>query len=223
MKDVCIKNTISVLFFSLLLLHPAVEAQPFAAEIAAFKKKDSISFPPENAILFVGSSSFTKWTDIQDYFPGHIILNRAFGGSTLPDIIRYEQSVIFPYKPKQIVIYCGENDIASADSITGKVVLERFKQLFTDIRNRFPKVSVVYISMKPTPSRWRMKERLEEGNRLIEKYLKKKKKTKFVSVWNSMLDADGKPMEDIFISDKLHMNAKGYAIWQKIIEPALIK
>jgi len=36
-----------------------------------------------------------------------------------------------------------------------------------------------------------------------------------------MLGADGKPMPDIFIGDKLHMNAKGYAIWQKIIEPYL--
>ena len=31
------------------------------------------------------------------------------------------------------------------------------------------------------------------------------------------------PMEDIFLNDRLHMNAKGYAIWQKIIEPYLIK
>jgi lysophospholipase L1-like esterase len=101
--------------------------------------------------------------------------------------------------------------------------LERFKQLFTDIRKQFPKTPVVFISMKPSPSRWQMKERLIAGNALIEKYLKKKKKTKFVSVWNSMLGPDGKPIEDIFIADKLHMNAKGYAIWQKLIEPQLLK
>ena len=211
------------IFFLIVFLHFAAGAQPFAAEIAAFKKKDSISFPPQDAILFVGSSSFTKWTDIQNYFPGHTIINRGFGGSTLPDLIRYEQAVIFPYRPKQVVIYCGENDIASADSISGEIVFKRFKRLFQDIRNQFPKIPLVYISMKPCPLRWHMQERLVEGNSLIKKYLKKKKQTKFISVWNSMLDPDGKPREDIFIEDKLHMNAKGYAIWQKIIEPVLIK
>jgi lysophospholipase L1-like esterase len=61
------------------------------------------------------------------------------------------------------------------------------------------------------------------ANRLIKKYLKKKKNTAFVSVWNAMLGEDGKPLPDIFISDNLHMNAKGYAIWQKLIEPYLVK
>jgi len=53
-------------------------AQPFAKEIAAFKKQDSVSFPPKNAILLVGSSSFTLWKDVQSYFTSHTIVNRGF-------------------------------------------------------------------------------------------------------------------------------------------------
>jgi lysophospholipase L1-like esterase len=207
----------------IFLLNGAAAAQPFASDIAAFKKQDSISFPPKNAILFVGSSSFTKWKDVQNYFPGYTIINRGFGGSVLKDVIRYEQDIIFPYQPKQIVIYCGENDVASSDTVTGKIVLERFKQLFTDIRTQFPKTPVAFISLKPSPSRWQMKERMIAANVLIRKYLKKKKHTKFINVWDSMLDADGQPLKDIFIEDKLHMNAKGYSIWQKIMLPYLIK
>ena len=198
-------------------------AQPFAGDIAAFKKQDSISFPQKNAILFVGSSSFTKWKDVQNYFPGHTIINRGFGGSTLPDVIRYENAVIFPYQPKQIVIYCGENDVAASDTVTAAIVAARFKQLYTDIRAQLPLTSIVFISLKPCPSRWQMRDRMMAANTLIKKYLRKKKHTTFISVWNSMLDASGKPMEDIFIEDKLHMNAKGYAIWQKLIAPHLLK
>lgn len=198
-----------------------IYAQQFANDIAAFKKKDSAAFPPKHAILFVGSSSFTKWTDVQNYFPDHTIINRGFGGSTLPDVIRYEQDVIVKYNPAQIVIYCGENDIASSDSISGKIVFERFKQLFTDIRKYFPKTPVVYISMKPCPLRWKMRDRLETGNLLIKKYLKKQRRSKFVNIWDPMLGKNGMPMEDIFTEDNLHMNAKGYAIWQKSIEPYL--
>lgn len=213
-----------ITFVSLLLgLLLLVNAQPFANDIAAFKKQDSISFPPKNAILFVGSSSFTMWKDVQEYFPQYIIINRGFGGSSLPDVIRYEPDIIFPYQPKQIIIYCGENDLTASDTVTGQLIAERFQQLFRDIRNRFPKVPVGYVSMKPSPSRQRLMQKMNEGNMLIKKFLKKKRKTAFMDVYHHMLKEDGTPMTDIFLGDNLHMNKKGYAIWQKIIEPFLLK
>src|SRR5215469_6462501 len=204
------------------LLH-AQQTPAFWSDIQNFKKQDSVQSPPQHAILFVGSSSFTKWTDIQKYFPGYTIINRGFGGSSLPDVIHYENDVIFKYDPKQIVIYYGENDIAGSSEVTGQIVFERFEQLFKDIRAKYPKVPIIYISMKPSPSRWSMKDKMMEGNKLIKKFLEMQKKTVFVNVWNSMLGPDGKPKPDIFIEDKLHMNAKGYAIWQKKLQPLLVK
>jgi lysophospholipase L1-like esterase len=198
-------------------------AQPFIQDIAAFKKMDSVLFPPRNAILFVGSSSFTMWKDVQKYFPQFTIVNRGFGGSSLSDVSRYAEDIIFPYQPKQIVIYCGENDIAGDSSVTGKMVYQRFVQLFNQIRDKMPDVPVAFISLKPSPSRWHLKDKMTEANKRIKKMLKKKKATAFINVWDAMLNSDGKPMEDIFLQDKLHMNAKGYAIWQKLIEPYLIK
>ncbi len=217
---------ISILFFGLFISCTVVAQElkpPFFGDIQNFRKLDSISFPPKNEILFIGSSSFTNWKDVQLYFPAHKIINRGFGGSSLPDVIRYADKIIFPYQPKQIVIYCGENDIAGSDSVTGEMVFNRLKKLFTDIRKNLPGVPVVYISMKPSPNRWHMKDRMIKGNKLIKKFLRKKKNSKFISVWKKMLGPDGKPMEDIFLQDKLHMNAKGYAIWQKLITPFLLK
>ena len=214
-------RTAFVLLFA--VVSTAAFAQPFADEIAAFKKQDSIAFPPKHAILFVGSSSFRKWQDVSAYFPNYTIINRGFGGSTLPDMIRYEQDIIFRYQPKQIVIYCGENDVASSDTVTAQILFERFKKLYSDIRMVMPAVPLLFVSLKPSPSRWQMRDRMIAANKLIKKYLKKKNNAAFVSVWNDMLGADGKPMPDIFVGDNLHMNAKGYAIWQKLIEPYLLK
>ncbi|HEY4151233.1 MAG TPA: G-D-S-L family lipolytic protein, partial [Chitinophagaceae bacterium] len=90
----------------------AQTAPPFWPEILAFKKADAVQPPQAHCILFVGSSSFTKWKDVNDYFPGYPIVNRGFGGSTLPDVIRYAYDIILPYHPKQVIIYCGENDLA---------------------------------------------------------------------------------------------------------------
>src|SRR4029077_10211202 len=73
----------------LVISNVIAQAQPFISEIKNFKKQDSISFPPKEAILFVGSSSFNFWKDVQDYFPGYTIINRGFGGSSIPDVIRY--------------------------------------------------------------------------------------------------------------------------------------
>lgn len=216
---------IKKIFFTGLLLHVLLVAyaQPFVNEIAAFKKKDSISFPPQKAILFVGSSSFTRWTDVQDYFPGFTIINRGFGGSSLSDVIRYENDILFSYEPKQIIIYCGENDFAFSDTVAVITVVDRFKQLFIDIRKRLPKVAVAYISMKPSPSRVQLMSKMLRANLAIKNYLKEKKKTAYIDVYTKMLDKDGKPLSDIFLSDNLHMNKKGYNLWQKIIEPYLLK
>ncbi|MEO7766675.1 MAG: GDSL-type esterase/lipase family protein [Ferruginibacter sp.] len=199
------------------------QTPPFYKEVQQFKKLDSNHFPAKNSILFIGSSSFTKWVDVQDYFPGYRIVNRAFGGSTLPDVTRYANDIILRYKPKQIIIYCGENDIASADSITAKIVFNRFKQLFQLVRKHLPMVALAYVSMKPSPSRQKFWPKMREGNLLIKNYLKTKKYTDYIDVYYSMFNKNGTVMKDIFIEDNLHMNAKGYAIWQKIIKPYLLK
>ena len=197
---------------------------PFQDEIEVFKKMDSLSSPPKNSILFVGSSSFKNWKDINNYFPGLPIINRGFGGSSLTDLIFFNQETIIKYKPKQIYIYCGENDIASSDTVTPQMVLERFKTLFSIIRTQLGKtIQIVYISIKPSIARWKMENTFVAANTLIQNYLHHQKNTQFLDIHSAMLDSDGMVLTDIFISDKLHMNAKGYAIWQKIIEPTLLQ
>lgn len=220
------KVLFSVLLIIIALAGFSQVAPPFRKEIDAFLKADSASRPASKQILFVGSSSFTFWKDIKDYFPGYPIINRGFGGSTLSDLIRYTDEVIIPYKPKQIIIYCGENDIADAwdkNRITPDTVLLRFTTLFKAIRKKLGKVPVVFVSIKPSPSRWKMENDFVKANQLIKAYLRTQRKTKYVNVHDAMLLSDGNVNPELFIKDNLHMNAKGYAIWQKIIEPVLMK
>lgn len=211
--------------FCLFLVSGSLIAQepfPFWNDIQQFKKSDSISFPARKQILFVGSSSFTYWKDVKDYFPGKPILNRAFGGSTLVDLMRYRYEVILPYQPKQIVMYCGENDFAASDTVSVETVVGRFKALFSQIRARYPQVPFVYVSMKPSPSRAHLMPKYKSANEQIKSYLSVQKNTSFADVYSAMLKVDGSPMDDIFLDDKLHMNASGYAIWKKILTPLLI-
>ena len=211
--------------FILLSLCSSLKAQQprYYNDIQRFKKQDSIKMPPQHAILFIGSSSFTKWTDVQNYFPEYTIINRAFGGSTLPEVINYANDIVFPYSPKQVIIYCGENDLASSDTITPTIVLNRFKQLFEIIRKESGSVNIAYVSIKPSPIRKKNQIKAEQANELIRKFLKTKPKAAFIDVYHSMLLKERNINGEIFTSDSLHMNAKGYAIWQKAIQPYLLK
>lgn len=219
MKRITLIITAFLLAFA--ITHTYAQQPRFYNDIQQFKKLDSNQFPPKHAVLFIGSSSFTFWKDVQKYFPGHTIINRGFGGSTLPDLIRYADDIVFAYNPKQIVIYCGENDLAAADTVNAETVTKRFVVLFNLIRQRYAKIPLLYISMKPSPSREHLMQKMDTANQAIQTFLKKQKKATFIDVYHVMLDDNGKPRKELFVEDMLHMNRNGYAIWQKVIAPHL--
>ena len=161
------------------------------------------------------------WKTANETFPEKTIVNVGFGGSTLLDQIRYIDYVITPYKPRQIVIYCGENDIAYDSTVTGCEVLNRFIELTGLIRERFPEAHLSYVSMKPSPSREKLLPVYQEGNALIKEYLKSIKRSSYINVFGAMLDSAGNPRRELFLGDMLHMNEAGYAIWKELIRPHL--
>ena len=199
-------------------------AQPFKQEIDQFIKSDSIVLPPKGQIVFAGSSSFTKWKDIAMYFPGYPIINRGFGGASLVDLIYYVDETIIRHKPSQVFIYCGENDLADVDTVLPSIVLDRFKTLHGILLKKLPSsTKIVFVSIKPSIARWRLESKFVEANKLIKAYIETQKNCQFLDIHNSMLDPNKKVLNDIFIADQLHMNAKGYQIWQKIFAPVLVR
>lgn len=215
----------AVLLFFLFLLNSMgllAQTQPFEAEIKAFATSDRIVPPLQGKIVFAGSSSFTKWKDINQYFPGYPIINRGFGGANLLELTQYVQETILKYHPKQVVIYCGENDLASSDTVTPKIVMDRFVILYKIIRNQLGKKTIIsFVSIKPSISRWHLENKIVQTNALISNFIAQQTNAHFINIHNAMLEKDGSVMKDIFIADNLHMNAKGYAIWQQIIFPYL--
>lgn len=193
---------------------------PFNGEIAAFEAQDLVTAPPKNAILFTGSSSIRLWNNLKEAFPDKVVLNRGFGGSTLPDVIRYTDRIIIPYRPKQVVIYAGENDVASG-KVSAQETYDRFVTLFQKIRKELPRTSIVFISMKPSPSRRQYFPVILEANRMIKDFLAKQRRTNYVDVYTPMLNAAGQPIPDLFKADSLHMTPKGYVIWAEKVRPVL--
>jgi lysophospholipase L1-like esterase len=206
------------ILFCCICCHLQGAAQAFINEIKKFQQQDSIALPPKKSILFIGSSTFTNWKNVQTYFPNTTIINRGFGGSTLLDVIYYHQQVVSPYHPKKVIVYCGENDIAYSDTVSTAVVLQRFITLFNTIRKQYKKIPIVYVGIKPSAARWKMHEKFLAANQAIQQFLATQKNTMYVNVWQAML-TNNYPTPEIFTKDSLHMNAKGYAIWQQLLQP----
>jgi lysophospholipase L1-like esterase len=182
------------IFLSVLLfvgfVHTLAAQKPFEDEINDFKRQDSIQFPGTGKILFVGSSSFRLWKDIQADFPGHPLINRGFGGSTLHDVLVYKEDLIKPYHPKQVVIYCGENDLASGTP--PQKVFENFKTLFAYIRSLSPETHIAFVSIKPSPSRENILSQVKETNSMIRQYLDKQTRSVYIDIFTPMMSGKDK-------------------------------
>lgn len=210
-----------------MLVFPALAGaqnsnQPFANEIAAFTRHDSLHPPQQGGVVFVGSSSIRLWARLEADFPASRVLNRGFGGATIPDVARYADVTILRYQPAQIVFYCGENDLADSDTIQAQTVAHRFMVLFATIRKALPKASFVFISIKPSPSRAHLQTKVVQTNALIRNFLATQKATRYVDVYTPML-AGGRPRAELFRADSLHMSEKGYAIWQQKLQGVVLR
>lgn len=187
-------------------------------DIATFEAKDRTNPPPQNCLVFVGSSSIRLWTNLSAAFPEFPVINRGFGGSQLADAVRFADRIVIAYHPREVIIYAGGNDLNAGKA--PELVYGDFVALATKLRAALPQARIGYIASAPNPSRWAQVENVKRLNSLVAKYCRRHKMD-FIDVFPLMLGPDGQPKPDIFVSDRLHMNEKGYAIWQEAVGPYL--
>ena len=201
---------------------PAAQAwrgpQVWQNDIASFAKMDAKSFPPAGAVLFMGSSSVRMW-DIKKYFPDLSAINRGFGGSYISDSAYYADKIAVPYKPRLIVFYAGDNDIA--DNKPPERLAADFEGFLAALSGKLPQVPVIYISIKPSQARWALWPKMSEANELIKASCRRQPRCRFLDVGQAMLGGDGRPRAELFQPDGLHMNDKGYRIWSDMLGPLL--
>lgn len=213
-------SQIIVAFMLLAICLPAYAQdgpERFEAEVSRFEQADHEDPPGDSIVLFTGSSSVRMYTDLADHFPDHNVLNRGFGGSQFSDLMYYWDKLILPYEPIKIFIYEGDNDIEAGED-PQEILLEA-RMLRQMLEQQLPSVPVVFISAKPSLARWHLKEQYEELNSGLQKMAERTDNTEYADVWNPMLDENGEVYKDIFVEDNLHMNDKGYAIWQQVLAP----
>jgi len=186
--------------------------------IATFEAADKETPPPHDGIVFVGSSSIRMWKT-KAAFPDLPVINRGFGGSQMADSVRFADRIVTPYEPRVVVVFAGGNDIAAGK--TPQQVFDDFKALTAKIHAKLPKTKIYYVSLFPTVARQKIDDKFRESNGLIEAYTKTNPLLGFVDTRTKMTAEDGGPIPALLLADGLHMNDKGYAIWNEKIGPIL--
>jgi hypothetical protein len=190
------------------------------AAIHRFEEADRDAPRPRDGVLFVGSSSIRMW-DLKESFPGLPAINHGFGGSQIDDSIHFADRIVWPFKPRVIVFYAGDNDIAAGKSA---VQVAQDYGTFSDlVHEHLPETSMVYVAIKPSIARWNLADRMAVANAAIEKQCEADDQRVFLNIWDPMLGDFGTPMKDLFLKDGLHLNPKGYRVWNDLLKVELRK
>jgi lysophospholipase L1-like esterase len=168
-------------------------------------------------VVFVGSSSIRLWPDITTDFPGVNVIQRGFGGAELAQVVYRAPKIVTPYRPRLIVLYAGDNDLAAG--ATPQEVFDRYKSFVQLVRGSLPETRIAFVSIKPSGARAELIAKTRTANSLIKDYASKHPHLSYVDVFTPMLDASGHPRTELFDVDHLHLNAKGYELWRDMLAP----
>jgi len=217
-----IQNVVQIILLWMIMMPFASGQDPlrFDGEVKELIAKDD-GIDKEALIVFTGSSSVRFWPDLEITFEGKNVINRGFGGSTMTDLIYYQEALILKHRPDKVFIYEGDNDISL--SKTPEEILMKAKELVSTIHGRLPDTEVYFISPKPSVARWDLKEVYKQFNYSLKAWASFEDKVHFIDVWTPMCDDTGEVLDDLFIADNLHMNTKGYRIWRRVILPYVIE
>jgi len=200
-----------------------VSAQEWESSIRAFERQDKVHPVPPGGIVFTGSSSIAYWSSLVDDMKPLAVINRGFGGSEYTDVNHYADRIVIAYRPAAVVVYAGDNDLASPGRKTAQSVAQDVQQFVQIIHAKLPETWVFVVSIKPSILRWNAWPEMKQANQLIEGFLRTQDHAGFIDVASPMLDERGRLSNDLFVGDGLHPSAKCYALWTSIIKPILLQ
>ena len=190
-------------------------------EIQGLEAKDKTEKDPENAILFVGSSSVRLWKNIAKDMQPYPVIQRGYGGSSYADIVFYIERLVKPHNFRALALFAANDITGGEKDRTPEEATAIVKEIIHKVRSFEPKKPIFIIQVTPTPSRWKVWGEAQKFNALLKKMCEKGKNTYFIETTAPYLNAEGKPREELFIQDKLHQNQSGYDIWALLIKKRL--
>jgi predicted neuraminidase/lysophospholipase L1-like esterase len=212
----------SILLATIAVATPPSGAQDtadrWAAAMTVFARQDEEHPPQPGGVVFVGSSSIRLW-DLERWFPHHGAVNRGFGGSQIADATRHLETLVLPHRPRHLVFYAGDNDLAAGR--TAAHVVDDFRAFLDALWTSLPATTVHFVAIKPSLARWALVDEMRAANRAIAGLAATEPRLDYVDVDGPMLGADGRPRRELFVADGLHLSDAGYRLWTSLVAPRL--
>jgi lysophospholipase L1-like esterase len=187
----------------------------YEEEVRGMERLHRNNPPSAGLVVFYGSSSIRLWNTLNDDFRDVGVLNLGFGGSTLEACAWFFERLVVPCSPRSIICYAGDNDLG--DGKSPEEVLSYFRSLLAKVDAHFPSIPFSFMSIKLSPSRMAIADRIGRTNDMLRKELEGRHGRYFIDVYSHMLGPDGRPDTSLFLEDGLHVSPKGYQLWHEIL------
>jgi beta-glucosidase len=130
---------------------------------------------------------------------------------------------VLSLNPSAIVLLIGTNDVG--DGADGEDVAANIKLILLAIQNYNPKIKVIVCKVMPRGdgNTQVFSEKIQKANSLVEQFVKGQPNFVMCDTWGVFVDENGVQIADDFRPDHLHLNAAGYAVWKKALDPLLAR
>lgn len=215
--------TLVALFTVSALAQELPDPTRYEKTVLDFEESDRLMPPPKDAIVLLGSSSIARWNEDApvDLAPLTVI-PRGFGGTVMNDALYYLDRLAINYKPRAILLYEGDND-TGRDNIPNDKIMDQLQQMVDRVHEKLPSTRIYVLSVKPSVAREETWDVAQSLNSRIAALAEQEALITYIDVATPFLKADGSVMTDIFVSDNLHLNEKGYDIWAATIREVLMR
>ncbi len=201
---------------------PAGQTVKYEKDVQALLDLDRTTPPPQNGILFTGSSIFRQWEQLTTQMAPLPVFNRAFGGSRSWEMLYYMDKVVLPYKPSFIVYYCGSNDVNAKQDAAG--IAARIESFFERVHTALPKTQIFFATIQKAPDKRAQWAVVDSANAIVGRYASAHSTFVYTIDFNAvLLDANGALRSNLFKPDSLHFYPPVYEEFTGVIKPVLTK
>jgi len=165
-----------------------------------------------NDIVFLGNSITELGGNWGNRFDNPIVKNRGIAGDTTDGVLARLEEIIY-YKPSQIFILIGINDLFRDDMSSTKV-FDNIISIVTKIKQGSPQTDIFVQTILPTTT-VSLKTKIQDTNSMLKNSEPNQPFTLIPLHDHFKLDDDSMNMD--FSTDGVHLNEKGYNVWTNVV------
>lgn len=173
-------------------------------------------------IIFLGNS-ITEHTHWNELLGRSDVRNRGIGGDITFGVLERLDEVI-EGRPARVFILIGINDISR--NIPDEVILKNYQKIIDRIQEGTPRTEIYFQTLLPVNNTFtRYKNHYNKDGHIhaVNEGLKKiaaREGITLIDLHPHFLDDEGR-LDKRYTLEGLHLNAAGYRLWAKILQPYL--